>query len=35
VEVLMTYNVRHFAEAAVRFGLRIARPIDVLEERIR
>lgn len=31
-DALVTYNVRHFADAAVRFGLRIARPVEVLEE---
>lgn len=31
-DALVTYNVRHFAGAAVRFGLRIARPVEVLEE---
>jgi predicted nucleic acid-binding protein len=31
-DALVTYNVRHFATAAVRFGLRIARPVDVLED---
>jgi predicted nucleic acid-binding protein len=31
-DALVTYNVRHFAGAAVRFGLRMVRPVDVLEE---
>jgi predicted nucleic acid-binding protein len=31
-DALVTYNVRHFAQAAVRFGLRLARPVEVLEE---
>ena len=31
-DALVTYNVRHFAEAAARFGLRLARPVEVLEE---
>ena len=31
-DTLATYNVRHFAEAAARFGLRLARPVEVLEE---
>ena len=31
-DVLVTYNERHFAAAAARFGLRIARPADVLWE---
>jgi predicted nucleic acid-binding protein len=31
-DALVTYNVRHFANAAARFGLRIARPVEVLEE---
>src|SRR5215472_9147112 len=29
-DALITYNIRHFAEAARRFGLRLARPIEVL-----
>ena len=31
-DALVTYNLRHFAKAAARFGLRLARPVDVLEE---
>jgi predicted nucleic acid-binding protein len=31
-DALVTHNVRHFAQAAARFGLRLARPIEVLEE---
>jgi predicted nucleic acid-binding protein len=31
-DALVTYNVRHFAQAAARFGLRVARPVEVLEE---
>ena len=31
-DALVTYNLRHFAGAAVRFGLRVARPVEVLEE---
>ena len=31
-DALATYNVRHFAEAATRFGLRLARPVEVLKE---
>lgn len=31
-DALVTYNLRHFAQAAARFGLRLARPVDVLEE---
>ena len=31
-DALVTYNVRHFAQAAARFGLRLARPAEVLEE---
>jgi predicted nucleic acid-binding protein len=31
-EALVTYDVRHFAVAAARFRLRIARPAEVLEE---
>jgi predicted nucleic acid-binding protein len=29
---LVTYNLRHFTQAAARFGLRLARPVEVLEE---
>jgi hypothetical protein len=32
-DALVTYDMRHFAAAAARFGLRLARPTDVLEER--
>jgi predicted nucleic acid-binding protein len=31
-DALVTYNVRHFVQAAARFGLRLARPVEVLEE---
>ncbi len=31
-DALVTYNVRHFAEAAARFGVRLARPVEVLKE---
>ena len=31
-DALVTYNLRHFAQAAARFGLRLARPVEVLEE---
>jgi hypothetical protein len=31
-DALVTYNVRHFAQAAARFGLRLTRPIEVIEE---
>jgi predicted nucleic acid-binding protein len=31
-DALVTYNTRHFATAAARFGLRVARPVEVLEE---
>jgi predicted nucleic acid-binding protein len=31
-EALVTYNLRDFVGAADRFGLRIARPAEVLEE---
>ena len=31
-DALVTYNVRHFAQAAPRFGLRLARPVEVLQE---
>ncbi len=34
-EALVTYNSRHFATAAIRFGLRIARPVEVLGEMTR
>jgi len=29
---LVTYNVRDFRDVAPRFGVRIARPVDLLEE---
>jgi putative PIN family toxin of toxin-antitoxin system len=31
-DALVTYNVRHFGGAARRFGLRLVRPVEVLEE---
>lgn len=31
-EVLVTYDIRDFASAAPRFGLRLARPADLPEE---
>lgn len=31
-DALVTYDFRHFARAAARFSLRIARPVDVLKE---
>lgn len=31
-DALVTYDVRHFARAAVRFGLKIVKPVEVLEE---
>lgn len=31
-DALVTHNVRDFSEAAPRFGLRIARPSDLLKE---
>jgi predicted nucleic acid-binding protein len=31
-DALVTYNLRHFAQAAARFGLRLARPVELLEE---
>jgi predicted nucleic acid-binding protein len=31
-DALVTYDIRHFAATAARFGLRIARPAEVLEE---
>jgi putative PIN family toxin of toxin-antitoxin system len=34
-DALVTYNTRHFAAAAIRFGLRIVRPVEVLEEMMR
>ena len=34
-DALVTYNIRQFATASVRFGLRIVRPVEVLEEMTR
>ena len=31
-DALVTYNLRHFVVAVARFGLRVARPVEVLEE---
>jgi hypothetical protein len=31
-DAVVTYNLRHFALAAARFGLRLARPVEALEE---
>jgi putative PIN family toxin of toxin-antitoxin system len=31
-DALVTYNLRHFLRAAARFGLRLARPIELIEE---
>ena len=31
-DALVTYNVRHFAEAAARFGVRLVRPVEMLKE---
>jgi len=31
-DALVTYNMRDFGDAAPRFGLRLARPADVLRE---
>jgi hypothetical protein len=31
-DALVTYNVRHFAQATARIGLRLARPVEVFEE---
>src|ERR1700758_1052774 len=31
-DALVTYNLRHFAPPAARFGLRLARAVEVLEE---
>ena len=32
-DALVTHNLRHFTKAAARFGLRLVRPIEVLEEK--
>ena len=34
-DALVTYNVKDFREAAPRFGLRVARPADILMEIMR
>jgi predicted nucleic acid-binding protein len=31
-DALVTYNTAHFQAAASRFGLRLARPVDILRE---
>jgi len=31
-DALLTYNVTHFRAAAPRFGVRLARPVDILLE---
>lgn len=31
-DALVTYNIRDFRDAGPRFGIRIARPADLLEE---
>jgi hypothetical protein len=31
-DALVTFNLRDFAEAAPRFGLRLARPVEILRE---
>jgi predicted nucleic acid-binding protein len=31
-DVLVTYDVTHFRTAALRFGMRLARPVDILHE---
>jgi putative PIN family toxin of toxin-antitoxin system len=31
-DALVTYNTAHFRTAAVRFGVRLARPVDILRE---
>lgn len=31
-DALVTYNIRDFAAAALRFGLRLARPAEILRE---
>jgi putative PIN family toxin of toxin-antitoxin system len=31
-DALVTYNTAHFRAAAVRFGVRLARPVDILRE---
>jgi putative PIN family toxin of toxin-antitoxin system len=33
-DALVTYNVTHFRRAAARFGLRLARPVEILQEAI-
>ncbi len=34
-DVLVTYDMRHFTAAGARFGLRIVRPVEVLEDMTR
>ena len=34
-DALVTYDMRHFAAAGARFGLRIIRPVELLEEMTR
>jgi putative PIN family toxin of toxin-antitoxin system len=34
-DALVTYNTRHFVVAAIRFGLRVARPAELLQEMTR
>ncbi len=31
-DALVTYNTAHFRAAAVRFGVRLTRPVDILRE---
>lgn len=33
-DALVTYNTTHFRAAASRFGMRLARPVDILREAI-
>jgi predicted nucleic acid-binding protein len=33
-DALVTYNLAHFRTAAARFGLRLARPVEILREAI-
>ena len=30
-DALVTYNIKHFAEAGDRFGISVLRPVDLLE----
>jgi predicted nucleic acid-binding protein len=31
-DALVTYNTAHFRVAAARFGVRLARPVDIIRE---